>query len=73
MDQHGINAHEASDSRALAHALGRYREPDCTRSIFEVLITAGPFAFLWVLFWAALDGLACCLRFRPQASSCVSS
>jgi len=39
----------------LAHALGRYREPDSTRSIFEVVITAGPFALLWALVWTALD------------------
>ncbi len=55
MDQHATNAHTTSHSRALAHALSRYREPDCTRSVFEIVITAGPFVLLWVLIWAALD------------------
>ncbi|GAB1715755.1 MAG: fatty acid desaturase [Nitrobacter sp.] len=55
MDQHAINIHTTSDSRALAQALARYREPDSARSVFEVVITAAPFALLWVLIWAALD------------------
>ena len=55
MDQHANNAHTTSDPRLLTHALSRYREPDCTRSVFEVVITAGPFALTWVLIWAGLD------------------
>jgi len=55
MNQHSTNAHTTAASRALAHSLSRYRETDCTRSVFEVVITAGPFALLWVLIWAALD------------------
>ena len=35
--------------------LGRYREPDVSRSIFELLITAVPFAMLWALMWATLS------------------
>ena len=44
-----------SDSRALARSLVRYHEPDGTRSVFEILITAGPFALIWILMWASLD------------------
>jgi len=54
MDQHANNALTTSDSRPLAHALGRYREPDCMRSVSEIVITAGPFALTWVLIWAGL-------------------
>jgi omega-6 fatty acid desaturase (delta-12 desaturase) len=35
--------------------MGRYRELNSARSIFETLITAVPFFLLWVLMWAALD------------------
>jgi hypothetical protein len=55
MDQHANDAHTTFDSRPLAHALNRYREPDCMGSVFEGVITAGPFAFTWVLTWAGLD------------------
>jgi acyl-lipid omega-6 desaturase (Delta-12 desaturase) len=34
--------------------LGPYRVPDFTRSIFELSITALPFALLWAMMWAAL-------------------
>src|ERR1700751_2452564 len=43
------------ETRALAHLLGRYREPNSTRSGFELLITALPFLVIWALMWAALD------------------
>jgi omega-6 fatty acid desaturase (delta-12 desaturase) len=35
--------------------LARYREPNHARSLLELLITAGPFAVLWVAMWAALS------------------
>jgi omega-6 fatty acid desaturase (delta-12 desaturase) len=54
MDQRATNV-PTSDSRALARAMGRYRELNSARSIFETLITAVPFFLLWVLMWAALD------------------
>jgi acyl-lipid omega-6 desaturase (Delta-12 desaturase) len=41
--------------RALAHLLGRYREPNSTRGGFELAITAVPFLVIWALMWAALD------------------
>jgi len=52
-----------------AHALGRYREPDCMRSVFEVVTTAGPFALTWVLIWAGLDaGYWICLLLAVPAA-----
>src|ERR1700751_2131294 len=42
------------ETRALAHLLGRYREPNSTRSGFELLITALPFLVIWALMWSAL-------------------
>jgi len=35
--------------------LASYREPDLARSVFELLITAVPFALLWILIWATLE------------------
>ena len=39
----------------LTQLLGRYREPNVSRSLFELLVTAVPFAALWALMWAALS------------------
>jgi len=55
MDQHETSVHIISDSRTLAHALARYREPNSTRSVLEIVITAAPFALIWALMWAGLD------------------
>ena len=55
MDQHATSVHMVSDSRTLAHALARYREPNSTRSVLEVVITAVPFALMWGLMWAGFD------------------
>ena len=49
MDQHETSVHIISDSRTLAHALARYREPNSTRSVLEIVITAAPFALNDVL------------------------
>lgn len=35
--------------------LAQYREPSTRRSIFELLVTLGPFALLWTLAWVALS------------------
>ena len=43
----------ANDSRTWTQILARYREPSHTRSIFEIAVTLGPLAALWVLAWAA--------------------
>ena len=37
------------DIRALTRGLARYRQPNQGRSIVEILITIGPFVFLWLL------------------------
>ncbi len=42
-------------TRAGVPVLTGYREPSLARSMLELLITAVPFAFLWMLMWAALD------------------
>src|SRR3989440_5819730 len=43
----------ADDARSWTQILARYREPSHTRSIFEIAVTLGPLAALWVLAWAA--------------------
>jgi acyl-lipid omega-6 desaturase (Delta-12 desaturase) len=69
MDQQATSAHTTSDSRALAYTLARYREPHCARSALEVVITAGPFALMWVLIWAGLDaGYWICLLLAVPAA-----
>jgi len=45
----------AGDSRMWAQVLSDYRQPNCARSILEIVITALPFALLWLLMWATLD------------------
>ena len=57
------------DSRALAHTLAGYRDPDWVRGAFEVTVTAGPFAILWGLMWASLDaGYWICLLLAVPAA-----
>ena len=43
------------DLRAWTRKLAPYTKPDTTRSVFELAVTAVPFAILWVLMWTALD------------------
>jgi omega-6 fatty acid desaturase (delta-12 desaturase) len=43
----------ATDLRALAQSLARYREPNHGRSIIEILITIVPFVLLWLSMWLA--------------------
>ena len=43
------------DARAWFRILGRYGEPETSRSILELVMTAGAFALLWTLTWLALD------------------
>ncbi len=42
-------------ARAWMPILRRYGEPDVTRSIVELLVTALPIVILWTVMWAALD------------------
>jgi len=41
-------------AREWAQILGKYREPSHGRSLLELLMTAGCFAGLWFLVWAAM-------------------
>ena len=47
--------HVGVRDRNWIHDLAQYRVPDQRRSIYEILITAAPFAGLWLLAWAALS------------------
>jgi omega-6 fatty acid desaturase (delta-12 desaturase) len=49
LDTRGVRARE------WVRVLASYRGPNRVRSVLELVITAGPFALLWVLVWAALD------------------
>jgi omega-6 fatty acid desaturase (delta-12 desaturase) len=42
------------DDRRWQKLLGRYREPSFARSLFELTVTALPFAALWCLMWLSL-------------------
>jgi omega-6 fatty acid desaturase (delta-12 desaturase) len=43
-----------ASARKWPQILARYRDPSWPRSILELAITAGSFALLWFLMWAAL-------------------
>lgn len=45
---------QTMSARDWTKNLGRYREPNHARSVFELIITAGPFVLLWVMMLAAL-------------------
>ena len=45
----------AIDPQALLKELGSFRQPRQARSLFELAITAGPFAALWLLAWMIVD------------------
>ncbi len=42
------------DARALVQIAARYREPTRARSLFELIVTIGALALLWVAMWASL-------------------
>jgi acyl-lipid omega-6 desaturase (Delta-12 desaturase) len=54
MHERDPSIHATCDARAWAPILASYREPNCARSIVELVITAVPFVVLWILMWAAL-------------------
>ncbi len=41
--------------QALARMLAPYRKPSGARGVFEIVVTAIPFAALWTLMWLSLD------------------
>ena len=45
---------ENTDARILAHLAAHYREPTRVRSLFELVVTIGALALLWVAMWASL-------------------
>jgi omega-6 fatty acid desaturase (delta-12 desaturase) len=54
MHERHHGAHATPDSRALMRDLAPYRAPVIARSVFELAVTAVPFALLWVSMWAML-------------------
>lgn len=59
--EHGLNANPAAnmpqtqaDMDDLAHGLARLRKPNHGRSVFEIVVTIGPFISLWLLACFAL-------------------
>jgi acyl-lipid omega-6 desaturase (Delta-12 desaturase) len=58
-----------SEARGWTQVLASYRAPSPARSIFELVITAGPLVLLWFLMWATLDlGYWVCLLFAVPAA-----
>src|SRR5262245_16941560 len=58
-----------SEVRTWTRILARYREPSHSRSVIELLITAGPFVLLWILMLAALGlGYWLCLLLAVPAA-----
>jgi omega-6 fatty acid desaturase (delta-12 desaturase) len=53
MEQQDTKA-AADDPQRWSRILGAYREPDVSRSFFELFVTAAPFIGLWALMWASL-------------------
>ena len=57
------------EARGWAQILARYRAPSHSRSIIELIMTAGPFVLLWLLMWASLDrGYWVCLLLAVPAA-----
>ena len=66
---HPVRAAAASDVLTWTQILARYREPNRTRSVLEIVITVAPLVLLWVLMWATLDlGYWICLLLAVPAS-----
>jgi acyl-lipid omega-6 desaturase (Delta-12 desaturase) len=57
------------EARGWTQILACYRAPNHTRSIIELIMTAGPFVLLWLLMWASLDrGYWVCLLLAVPAA-----
>lgn len=46
---------QTRDARDWAVALSRYREPSHWRSVWEIVVTVGPFVALWALAWWSVN------------------
>ena len=71
MNEREPNSHDRRDARVGVPLLTRYREPSFARSMLELVITAVPFVFLWMLTLAGLDaGYWLCLLLEIGRASC---
>ncbi|HEV7433841.1 MAG TPA: fatty acid desaturase [Pseudorhizobium sp.] len=52
---HDLKGSSDLNASAWLKTLSRYRQPRTSRSIFELLVTAGPFAVLWLLAYLCLS------------------
>jgi omega-6 fatty acid desaturase (delta-12 desaturase) len=60
----------AADPRLLLRHLGSYRQPKAARSLFELAVTAVPFALLWAIICLALKaGYFAALLLSPLAGA----
>jgi omega-6 fatty acid desaturase (delta-12 desaturase) len=50
----GTQTESSLSARDWATILDSYREPDLGRSVFELAVTAGGFALVWLAMWATL-------------------
>ncbi|MEO0327731.1 MAG: fatty acid desaturase [Pseudomonadota bacterium] len=50
-----IKQDESRSAKDWVRILANYREPDLKRSIFELLVTLGPFLVLWILAWWSIS------------------
>src|SRR5690349_1519458 len=68
-NQNANLATRRSEARGWTQILARYRAPSPSRSIIELVITAGPLILLWVLMWATLNlGYWVCLLLAVPAA-----
>lgn len=50
----GLAGNTEIDAKTLAKFVAQYREPSGVRSLFELIVTIGALALLWVAMWASL-------------------
>jgi omega-6 fatty acid desaturase (delta-12 desaturase) len=50
-----LSSPESINAKALLKEVSAYRQPKTGRSLFELAVTAAPFAILWAVTWALLD------------------
>ena len=55
MNTQPANGEMTADPRALRHALKAYRTPGLVRSVLEIMVTAIPFALIWMLMLAVVS------------------
>jgi acyl-lipid omega-6 desaturase (Delta-12 desaturase) len=73
MHEREPNSHSLRVARSEVPVLTGYREPSFGRSLFELVVTAVPFALLWTLMWVAVDAgyWPCLLLAVPAAGFLV--